>query len=80
MSMFRRMKRFWTKTGRLTQFRLADATVISSILKEARKFDDVPPFVYKQFLYENCIDGIEFAPLPEQETEYGWENLQGWER
>ena len=34
----------------------------------------------KQFLYENCIDGIEFAPLPEQETEYGWENLQGWER
>ena len=21
----------------------------------------------KQFLYENCIDGIEFTPLPEQE-------------
>lgn len=28
------------------EFRLADAAVISSILKEARKFDDVPPFVY----------------------------------
>lgn len=34
----------------------------------------------KQFLYENCIDGIEFTPLPEQEAERGWENLQGWER
>lgn len=28
------------------EFRLADAAVISSILKEARKVDDVPPFVY----------------------------------
>lgn len=28
------------------EFRLADAAVISSILKEARKSDDVPPFVY----------------------------------
>ena len=27
------------------EFRLADAAVISSILKEARKVDDVPPFV-----------------------------------
>ena len=34
----------------------------------------------KQFLYENCIDGIEFTPLPEQEAERGRENLQGWER
>ncbi len=34
----------------------------------------------KQFLYENCIDGIEFTPLPEQEAEHGRENLQGWER
>ena len=34
----------------------------------------------KQFLYENCIDGIEFTPLPEQEAEHGQENLQGWER
>lgn len=34
----------------------------------------------KQFLYENCIDGIEFTPLPEQETGLGQENLQGWER
>ena len=25
----------------------------------------------KQFLYENCIDGIEFTPLPEQNTEQG---------
>ena len=30
----------------------------------------------KQFLYENCIDGIEFTPLPEQEAERGRENLQ----
>lgn len=28
------------------EFRLADVAVISSILKEARKVDDVPPFVY----------------------------------
>ena len=28
------------------EFRLMDAAVISSILKEARKADDVPPFVY----------------------------------
>lgn len=28
------------------EFRLADAAVISSILKEARKVDDVSPFVY----------------------------------
>ena len=28
------------------EFRLADAAVIFSILKEARKVDDVPPFVY----------------------------------
>ena len=28
------------------EFRLADAAVISGILKEARKVDDVPPFVY----------------------------------
>ena len=34
----------------------------------------------KQFLYKNCIDGIEFTPLPEQEAERGRENLQGWER
>ena len=34
----------------------------------------------KQFLYENCIDGIEFTPLPEQEAERRRENLQGWER
>ena len=34
----------------------------------------------KQFLYENCIDGIEFTPLPEQEAERRQENRQGWER
>lgn len=30
------------------QFRLADAAVISSILREARKHDEVPDFVYLQ--------------------------------
>lgn len=30
------------------RFRLADAAVISSILKEARKHDEVPDFVYLQ--------------------------------
>ncbi len=34
----------------------------------------------KQFLYENCIDGIEFTPLLEQEAERRRENLQGWEQ
>lgn len=33
------------------QFRLADAAVISSILREARKHDEVPDFVYLQ---ERC--------------------------
>lgn len=33
------------------QFRLADAAVISSILREARKHDEVPDFVY---LRERC--------------------------
>ncbi len=28
------------------EFRLEDAALISGILKEARKFEDVPPFVY----------------------------------
>lgn len=33
------------------QFRLADAAVISSILREARKHDEVPDFIY---LRERC--------------------------
>lgn len=33
------------------QFRLADAAVISSILREARKHDEVPGFIYLQ---ERC--------------------------
>ena len=33
----------------------------------------------KQFLFENCIDGIEFTPLPEQKTEQGQKSLPGWE-
>lgn len=43
------------------QFRLADAAVISSILKEARKHDKVPDFVYLQ---ERC------GQQPTQEDEW----------
>ena len=50
----------------------------TGLLIQFYEFNDMTEI--KQFLYKNCIDGIEFTPLPEQEAERGRENLQGWER